>query len=111
MRNVAWGVQPLRFAEPSDGSVRGGFGCMLVIGRLDIETTDGSFYISIEPPGFALNAPSSTASSFWSGYLAEKVDDLYFSETKEHLPNSLLRSLSGYELIHVKDEWLSGRNR
>ena len=99
-------TDPLRLATPPDGSVRGGWGC-LAVGRLYIDTTETSFYVAIDYSGFALDEVYPTSSTaFWSGRLAKVVDDIYFSETKQHLPNKMLRRLAGYERIYVDSKWL-----
>ncbi len=76
---------PLRMATADDGRSGGGWGTFC-FGRLEIETTDGRFFIAISYVGFHLNYDGTNYSSvFWSGPLARLIDDIYASRYKNHI--------------------------
>lgn len=76
---------PLRMADPDDGKSGGGWGTAC-FGRLEIETTDGKFFIGMSFLGFHLNHDALNYNNvFWSGSLAKLIDDTYDAKYKKRI--------------------------
>lgn len=76
---------PLRMADPDDGKSGGGWGTAC-FGRLEIETTDGKFFIGISFLGFHLNHDALNYNNvFWSGSLARFIDETYDAKYKKRI--------------------------
>jgi hypothetical protein len=89
--------RPLRYAMPAGSHGGVGAGGSTALGVLEIETADGQrVKIGITPLGFSLNEKSADfESTFFSSYLAELVDDVYFVESGMHFPEEWKEQLSG----------------
>jgi len=104
LERIGWAFSPgfgaLRYAKHDD--VHGGIGSGRPFGELTISFQNaGDVHVGITPVGYCTNAADGASfdSTFFSGYLTELVDDVYFLETKEHVPQVWKEQLSGFAIV------------
>lgn len=83
--------RPFRKANPRESG--GGSGADL--GELQLATDKRSWTIYLGVLGFCFDTGSQLHELFYSWILAHVVDDIYFQETKLHLPQLVITRLSG----------------